>query len=336
MPGTEPGFGAVDWQPGASSETLALRAELLARIRSWLRGQGILEVETPALSRFAATEPSIEPFHTGFHGPGSANGQRLYLHTSPEYFMKRLLAAGSGPVYQLSHVFRDGELGHRHNPEFTMLEWYRPGADHVALMDEVDAMLVSVLAGVAEYRPAERICYRQWLMEYTGLDPWSDGVSAFRDFAERNLGPVSEGIQHGGLDTWLDLLVSHWLEPRLPQGAVFIYNYPPTQAALARLRTDDGRWVAERFELYVNGMELANGFHELIDAQEQRQRLEQDNRRRIAAGRKSLPIDRLFVKALVAGMPACAGVALGLDRLIMYAGALDDIDSAMAFSFSRA
>ncbi len=315
---------------------LRLRAELLARIRDWFRSQDVLEVDTPVLSHYAATEPAIEPFQTGFCGPGSPHGQRLYLHTSPEYFMKRLLAAGSGPVYQVSHVFRNGELGRRHNPEFSMLEWYRPGMDYLTLMDEVDTMLATILDGLVDYRSAQRLGYRQWWLEHTGLDPWTDEVSAFRDFAERELGPAPAGMQHAGLEPWLDLLVSHWLEPRLPSGAVFIHDYPPGQAALARLRTDGELQVAERFELYIDGMEVANGFQELTDAGEQSERLEQDNRTRAAAGDSSLPVDPLFLNALVAGMPDTAGVALGLERLIMYAGALDDIDSAMPFSFSRA
>jgi lysyl-tRNA synthetase class 2 len=298
--------------------------------------RGVLEVDTPVLSRFAATEPSIEPFETGYTGPGSPQGRCLYLHTSPEYFMKRLLAAASGPIYQVSHVFRNGELGPRHNPEFSMLEWYRPGVDHVALMDEMDDLLAYILGGLVDYRPAQRMCYRQWLLQHTGLDPWKDDVNAFREFAGRNLGQVPAGMEHAGLDTWLDLLVSHWLQPRLPPGAVIVYDYPPTQAALACLRESGGIQVAERFELYIDGMELANGFHELTDAREQLERLRQENRIRSAEGRDSMPIDRFFIDALDAGMPESAGVALGLDRLVMYAGALKHIDSAMPFSFSRA
>jgi len=324
----------VHWQPCAGADTLALRADLLARIRAYFRQQAVLEVDTPQLSRAASTDPAIESFSSIYTGPGSADGLSLYLQTSPEFFMKRLLAAGSGPVYQLAHVFRNGELGGRHNPEFMMLEWYRPGMDHRELMDEVDRLLAFVLEGYSDYRPARRISYRQWFHDGTGLDPWTDTVADFRRFAEQQLESVPRGMDERALDPWLDLLVTHCLEPALDDQPVFVYDYPPSQAALAQVRPGEAP-VAERFELYMKGVELANGFHELADAGQQRQRFEAENRAREQAGQSTLPLDRKLLAALQSGLPDCAGVAVGFDRLVMVAAGLADIATAMPFPFQR-
>jgi len=333
VPGTEPA-GDNAWRPGATAEVLKLRAVLLARIRTFFAQNDVLEVDTPVLSRFGGTDPAIEPLCSAYRGPGHNEGLPLYLHSSPEFFMKRLLAAGSGPVYQLAHVFRNGELGRRHNPEFMLLEWYRPGMDYLALMDEVDALLAFVLQDRLDYRPARRISYRQWFLDGTGLDPWVDSVTAFRLFAEQQLGPAPATLDDSELDPWLDLLVSHWLEPKLDGAPVFIHDYPVSQAALARIRHDEVA-VAERFELYIKGIELANGFHELSDAQQQRQRFEHENRVREAAGQATLPIDRQLLAALQSGLPDCSGVAIGFDRLVMLAAGLPGIAAAMPFCFDR-
>ncbi len=322
------------WRPCASLEILTLRATLLTRMRSFFMQQGVLEIDTPLLSRFGSTDPAIEPFHTGYSGPGSVDGLPLYLHTSPEFFMKRLLAAGSGPIYQLAHVFRNAELGSRHNPEFMMLEWYRPGMDHQALMDETDALLSYVLEGFMDYRPAKRVAYRQWFRDGTGLDPWTGNVAALRQFAERQLDSVPEAMDDQELDPWLDLLVTHWLEPRLGDQPVFVYDYPVSQASLARVRQGEVP-VAERFELYIKGVELANGFHELTDAGKQQQRFEHENSVRERTGKPVVPIDRHLLAALQSGLPDCAGVAIGFDRLVMVAAGLPDIASAMPFPLSR-
>ena len=331
MPKTEHG-GDTDWQPGASLEVMKVRATLLARIRAFFGQRGVLEVDTPALSRFGCTDPAIESFRSAYRGPHSADGLPLYLHTSPEFFMKRLLAAGYGPIYQLAHVFRDAELGRRHNPEFMMLEWYRPGMDHHALMDEVDALLAFSLDGFFDYRPARRVAYRQWFLEATGLDPWSDSVAAFRQFAEQQLASVPASMGDAELDSWLDLLVSHWLEPRLTDQLLFVFDYPPSQAALARIRDDR---VAERFELIVHGMELANGFHELADARQQYQRFKNENRERQLSEQAIVDHDEHLIAALRSGLPACSGVSIGFDRLVMLAAGLTNIDAAIPFSFQR-
>ncbi len=333
MPKTD-SAATTNWRPGASSEILKLRARLLARIRAFFARNGVLEVDTPLLARTGNTDPAAESFQTDYRGPGSAEGVPLYLHTSPEFFMKRLLATDCGPIYQLAHVFRNGEYGRRHNPEFMMLEWYRPGMDHHGLMDEIDALMAHCLEGLIDYQPAQRISYRQWFHDATGLDPWAGSVAAFRSFAERHLESVPDAMPADELDPWLHLLVTHWLEPRSDGQAMFVYDYPASQAALARVRPDPAP-VAERFELYINGVELANGFHELADAGEQRRRFVVDNTVRQGAGNKVVPFDQHLLAALGSGLPDCSGVAIGFDRLVMVAAGLPDIGSAMPFSFQR-
>ncbi len=323
-----------DWRPGADLSILKVRARLLARVRAFFAERGVLEVDTPILSRAAATDPAIESLETAYRGPGSAGSLPLYLHSSPEFGMKRLLAAGCGAIYQLSHVFRNGELGRRHNPEFMLLEWYRPGFDPYALMAEIDALLEQVLEGYINYQPARRITYRQWFLDETRLDPWSDSVAAFRSFAQEQLASVPVGLSDDDVDPWLYLLLTHWLEPRLPHGAVFVHDYPVSQASLACVRPQP-QPVAERFELYVNGIELANAFHELADSDEQMRRFSHDNGVREARGQRVMRVDTRLLAALNHGLPDSCGVALGFDRLVMLAAGLADIDSVMPFSLRR-
>jgi len=325
---------AADWRPGANLKVLTLRAELLARVRAFFAERRVLEVDVPALSRGAATDPAIDSFATAYATPGSAGGAQLYLHTSPEFGMKRLLAAGSGPIYQLSHVFRNGEFGRRHNPEFMLLEWYRPNFSPAGLMTEIDDLMAYVLRDYVDYRPAERRGYRQWFLDETGLDPWTAAPSACRCFAERRLGSVPAGMPDDELDPWLDLLVTHWLEPRLTEPAIFIQDYPPSQASLAQIQTQPLP-VAERFELYVGGIELANGFHELSDSREQHRRFDQDNAVRRRRGQVEMPIDAPFLTALQHGLPDASGVALGFDRLVMLAAGEASLDAVLPFSLER-
>lgn len=306
----------------------------MARIRTFFADHDVLEVDVPSLSRAGTPDPAIESFQTLYTGPGHARGLPLYLHSSPEYLMKRLLAAGSGAIYQLSHVFRNGEAGSRHNPEFSMLEWYRPGFDPGALMDEIDRLLLCVLEGYVDYQPAKRVSYRRWIGQHTGLDPWTDSVAAFRDFAGRQLDSVPSGMSTERLTPWLDLIVTHWIEPRISDEVLFVHDYPPGQAALACVRQGDFP-VAERFELYFNGVELANGFHELTDAAEQRQRFEAENLQRKELGLDTLPLDEHFLQALDAGLPDCSGVALGFDRLAMLASSATDIADILPFPFGK-
>lgn len=319
-----------EWRPGASLHSLRERARILQGIRAFFAQRGVLEVETPALSAAALTDPAIDSLVTRYTGPGHADGLALYLHTSPEFAMKRLLAAGSGPIYQICKVFRQGEAGRRHNPEFTMLEWYRPGFDHHRLMAEVEALVAPIL-GVTVV--AERVSYREAFLRHAGIDPLSASIDELRGCAERL------GISHFDAgevrDTWLDLILSHAVEPHLGmEGLCFLTDYPASQAALARLNPDNPV-VAERFELYFRGVELANGFHELGDSGEQCRRFEAELTERAMRGMVTPPMDERLLAALEAGLPECAGVALGVDRLVMLALGAESLDEVIAFSLER-
>ncbi len=306
---------------------------MLAAIRAFFAQRDVLEVETPILSRAATTDPSLASLSTVRCAPGAPDGETLYLHTSPEYPMKRLLAAGSGPIYQICKVFRDGERGRLHHPEFSLLEWYRPGWDSERLMGEV-ADLVRRVLGRSDLG-VERIAYRDLFVDRLALDPWTARIDELRGAA------CARGVRGAhrldlDVDGWLDLLLTHLLEPSLGRGCMsFLYAYPPTQAALARISSGDPP-VAERFELYIDGIELANGFHELTDAAEQRRRLREDNARRRALALPVMPVDEAFLGALESGLPDAAGVALGLDRLLMVATGAPRIDAVIAFPVESA
>ncbi len=322
------------WRPAATLATLRLRAGLLSRIRAFFAARGVLEVDTPALSAATIPDPDIHGFATRYHGPGPRHGASLYLHTSPEFPMKRLLAAGSGDIYQIAKVFRDREAGGRHNPEFTLLEWYRVGWDHHRLMDEVAALVAELLPEFTR-QPAERFSYRELFGRYLDLDPFRSSVAELSACAEAQGIGLPTSLPDDDPDPWLDLLLTHCIEPRLPvDRPVFVYDYPPSQAALARIRPDAPP-VAERFELYLGGIELANGFHELADPIEQRRRFERDNRLRVDRGLPAMPLDEYLLAALEQ-LPDCAGVALGVDRLLMLAAGKDKLDQALAFPFERA
>jgi len=313
-------------------EILRLRARLLTLIRDFFRQRGVMEVETPVCSRCATTDPAIESLRTTFTGPQAADGLPLYLHTSPEFAMKRLLAAGAGPIYQICKVFRDGEAGARHNPEFTLLEWYRPGFDHHRLMDEVEALLLHL---APDSPPARRLSYQALFLQYLQIDPHQASIGDLRRCAERE-GLVDAGrLQLETHDAWLDLLLSHYIEPRLGKGACFVYDYPASQAALARIRPGSTP-LAERFELYLDGVELANGFHELTDAGQQRARFEQECEARKRSGLPAVPMDYRLLQALEQGLPRSAGVALGIDRLLMQLSGASHIGQVLAFSLDRA
>ncbi len=327
---------AYHWRPSADLSVLRLRAELLAQIRAFFAARGVLEVETPALSAAAITDPHLASFNTCYSGPGSQHGRPLHLHTSPEFAMKRLLAAGSGCIYQIARVFRDGEAGSRHNPEFTLLEWYRVGFDHHRLMDEVAELVGMLLAGRLALAEPERLSYRQIFQHHLNLDPHRATVADLAACAETRNISIPTGMPLDDPDPWLDLLLTHCVEPRLGSGRLtFVHDYPASQAALARLRPDDPP-VGERFELYINGIELANGFHELGDTVEQRHRFAQENAARRAAGLPVMPVDEHLLAALEFGLPDCAGVALGFDRLVMLATRKTSLAEVLAFPLDRA
>ncbi len=318
---------ADHWRPRADHAALHARARRLADLRAFFAERGVLEVETPILSAAANPDPAIEPLHLDADLTGASPG-RWYLQTSPELPMKRLLAAGSGPIYQVCKVFRSDERGRRHHPEFTMLEWYRPGFTLDELMDEV-AALVRGLCGIHRL-PDERITYRDLFRVRLGVDPWTASLAALRAVADAN-GVADANVLSLDRDGWLDLLLTHCLEADLGRDRLtFVHDYPPSQAALARIEPGDPP-VARRFELYWQGMELANGFDELSDGTEQRRRFEHDLAMRAERGQDEPPTDERLLAALDVGLPLCCGVALGVDRLLMCVLAASHIDDVLAF-----
>lgn len=326
-----------DWQPSATLDALHLRATLLARLRGYFAGQGVLEVETPLLASAGVTDPHIPSFTLADSGMSSGQGgdARRYLNTSPEFAMKRLLATGAGPIYQVCKAFRRGEQGRHHNPEFTLLEWYRPGFDDHRLMQDVAALLAVLAEGVRELGSVEYRSYHDCFQQQLGLDPHTATAQALRDCARQHDLPVVCGLADDDRDGWLDLLMSHSIQPQLGRGhPCFVYDYPESQAALARVRPGNPA-VAERFELFIDGIELANGFHELQDADEQRARFEADLAQRRADGLEMVVIDERLLAALDAGLPACAGVALGLDRLQMVLTGETHLRDVLAFDYAR-
>jgi lysyl-tRNA synthetase class 2 len=320
------------WRPSAALSALRARARLLAELRAFFAERGVLEVETPILSAAANPDPAVEPLQLDADLTGTG-ARRWYLQTSPEFPMKRLLAAGSGPIYQVCKVLRADERGRRHHPEFSMLEWYRPGFSLDDLLEEV-AGLVRRLLGRPQL-PMARLRYRDLFVERLGVDPWTATAAELQAVAQA-LGIADARRLDLDIDGWLDLLLSHSLEPALGRdGLTFVCDYPPSQAALARVLPGPPP-VARRFELYLAGMELANGFDELLDVGEQRRRFSDDQARRAAQGRDPLAMDGRLLAALNAGLPSCAGVALGLDRLLMCALGAEHIDAVLAFPAERA
>ncbi|MFC4729900.1 EF-P lysine aminoacylase EpmA [Coralloluteibacterium thermophilus] len=321
-----------DWRPTAPVEALRLRARLYALLRAHFAEQGVLEVETPILSQAGNTDPNIESFALEFSGPAGAGGRRRWLRTSPEFPLKRLLAAGVGDCYELGRVFRNGEAGRRHNPEFTMLEWYRVGWDHLRLMEETCTLVRRAMALVGRDCSVRTLSYRTLYREHLGLDPLTAEVGDLR----AALGDVE--IDPDGLDRddWLDLLMTHRIQPRFASDAIHvIHDYPASQCALARVRREDPP-VAERFELYLGPLELANGYHELADAAEQGARFAADGVRRRARGAAVPETDTRLLDALDGGFPGCAGVAMGIERLLMAMCGTDAIADVLAFPFDRA
>lgn len=308
----------MQWEPSAALETIHRRAQIYQQIRAFFSARDLLEVDTPLLSQATNTDAQIVSIEA------LNQGQALFLQTSPEFAMKRLLAAGSGSIYQICHAFRGAESGRLHNIEFTLLEWYRVAYDYRALMDEVESLIDTLSDRSNSYR---RIRYRDLFIEQADVDITGIRLSSLRE----KTGELVPGADTDDLDfdQCLDLLLSMVVSPRL-KGYVFVYDYPVSQAALARVNATNPS-VAERFELFHDGLELANGFSELTDARLQRRRFENDNDLRAAKGLPRYPIDERLLAALQTGMPDCAGVALGIDRLLMVILGLDSIDQAISF-----
>ena len=314
----------VSWKPSASIELLQLRAQCMTQIRQFFTTRHYLEVETPVMVHHGVTDVYLSTIKALFRG------DTYWLQTSPEYAMKRLLAAGSGPIFQIARVFRDDELGRWHNPEFTLLEWYQLDIDHHTLMQEVDLLLQTIL----HTNPLIKKTYRQAFLETCGLDPFTASIEQFLDaLKQHDLGNVLAPDEKDR-DQYLFLLMSHVVEPALGKvpAPVAVYDFPPSQAALAQIK--DG--CAERFEIYYQGVELANGFHELTDYREQKQRFAQDQKARADHGLAPIAMDNYLLEALEHGLPACSGVALGVDRLLALALKQSSIKQVMAFDFTRA
>lgn len=315
----------MTWQPSASMDVLRARAHLNRRIRDFFAERDVLEVETPLLCRSTATDPHLRSFAV------PAGRETLYLQTSPEFCMKRLLAAGSGPIYQLCKAFRYEESGRLHNPEFTMLEWYRPGWTLEQLVDEVETLVLHAAAAFGvDMAPFPRFTYQQVFEKTLGIDPHTAGESTLLACANRHINGDFADLDRNGL---LDLLMSHCVEPALPQTGAFVLEFPASQAALAQKKqTQSGVWVARRAELYLAGMEIANGYQELVDTAEQRARFDADLAYRQRHGLQALPMPDALLQALEAGLPESAGVALGVDRLLMVLQNVERLAASLGFA----
>ena len=319
---------ADNWQPGINLSSLRDRSELLQNLRSFLQQRQVLEVDVPVLGSTTVTDSNIESIKA------SVSGNSAYLQTSPEYFMKRLLAAGSGDIFCLGKSFRDAEIGRRHNPEFTMLEWYRCGWNEHQLMDEV-AELIGQIANARSEAPLviTKASYRDCFKSVFGIDPHTTELVTLQQMAAE-LG--SESWAEESRANCLDLLFSLKVEAQLPDGLVLIYDYPACQAALAQIHLDtQGQSVSRRFEAFFDRMELANGYMELTDAREQRQRFDKDRSQRQTGDKPEIAVDEKLMAALNQGLPSCAGVALGIDRLLMQLQGAVSLDEVMVFSWSR-
>lgn len=331
------------WKPSCSLEAIKTRAEVYALVRDFFYERQVLEVETPLLSRSTATDPYLESIPASVYVSQGLPACQYFLHTSPEFPMKRLLASGSGAIYQLCKTFRNAETGLRHNPEFTMLEWYRPGFDMSQLMIEVNALLKVVLS--FPQQALNKLSYREAFQQYLDIDPFLATDAQLIRLAEEKAG-YSIQIQSESPDSrddYLNVLLSICIEPFLGQSEsgeiepVFLYAYPPSQASLAKLTQDEfGQEVAERFEVYIKGLEIANGYFELTDAKEQRSRFERDNAQRLELNLTPIPIDENLLTALQNGMPECSGVALGMDRLLMIKMNANSIEEVISFPVTRA
>ena len=306
-------------------EIIKGRARIVSDIRHFFSQRHVLEVDTPILSRAAPTAPYLESFKTEFIPMGSIDKASYYLQTSPEFAMKVLLAGGSGSIYQIAKVFRNGERGRLHSPEFTMLEWYRPELNLEELMDEVAALLQTITS----YSESVRFSYKEVFSQYLNINVLVCSKDELQKLAIKKL-PSFSGDFYLDRDGWLELLMSQVIEPELAslKKPVFIYNFPASQAQLAKVKLDnDSEQVAARFELYAGGLEVANGYDELLDAKELRKRFEYDNQQRLKLGKAEMPIDEKLLAAMGLGLPPCTGVALGLDRLLMLAMNKESIDS---------
>lgn len=333
----------LDWRPSCAIKVLQDRAKLLQQVREFFAVRKVIEVDTPLIGSYSATALHIDPIAV-IDDPGDRliSNKSRFLQTSPEYAMKRLLAAGSNDIFQICKAFRAKEAGRLHNPEFTMLEWYRCNFDHHQLMQEVTELLLYVLTDVDISYQINKLSYREIFYKGVNVDPISTSLSDLRKLVKSKIN-LSKGLQadmaNASKQDCQELLFTHIVEPMISQqNQVWcIYDYPEEQAALSRIVLDQfGDPVGQRFEVYVNGIELANGYHELTDAEIQYQRFVADQAQRKILNKQVLEIDPYLIAALEFGLPACSGVALGLDRLLMLKNKADEISEVICFPYDRA
>ncbi|MDC9726056.1 MAG: EF-P lysine aminoacylase EpmA [Gammaproteobacteria bacterium] len=319
----------TSWKPSADITTLKRRAQYLADVRLFFAERDVWEVETPILSQSAPTAPYLDSFTTDYMPIGSQTKQAHYLQTSPEFAMKRLLAAGSGSIYQIARVFRNGEQSKKHSPEFTMLEWYRPDLTLHQLIDEVNALMQHVF----QFDSIMRLSYRMVFEFFFKLNVHTCSDDEIKHCTLERINSLPDDFETDR-DGWLELLMSYVVEPRLAalNCPLFIYDFPASQSQLAKIKHDQqGNAVADRFELYIDGIELANGYNELLDADELRQRFENDNQQRKEQGKPEVKTDENLLAAMESGLPECSGVAIGFDRLLMLVMNQKDIKTVQSF-----
>lgn len=323
-----------EWQPTCSIDNLRLRAQILDDIRRFFSARAVLEVETPLLSYCSGTDPQLDFFTTDYCSPPLQH--TLYLQTSPEFAMKRLLAAGSGSIYQIGKAFRNGESGRFHNPEFTLLEWYRVGFSLPQLMDEIVELLNILFNGRKALKPAQRISYQTLFQRYTGLNPLDFSYQDYCTYARDKHMPEAVSICGYDHALWLDFIFSHVVQSQLGENAVYmVYGYPVCQSSLARINEYNSN-ITDRVEVFINGIELGNGYYELTDAKEQDRRFDDEITIRQQRNRPGAVKNKHFIAALEAGLPECSGMAIGLDRLLMLLTNSASIDDVLNFPIHRA
>lgn len=325
----------MSWQSSLSWQNAKARAEIINNIRTFFDNRNVIEVETPILSRGTVTDVHLEPFITRYNFLDDSKGDcasPFYLQTSPEFFMKRLLASGYGCIYQICKSFRHEEFGRHHNPEFTMLEWYRIGFDHFDLMVEVSELLVEVL----NCKPCIKMSYQEAFIKLVDIDPLETSKEQLINLI-KECGKFSNWLEtEADIDILLQFIFSEIIEPDIGNDApCFIYNFPSSQASLAKISNQDPR-VADRFECYYLGLEIVNGFHELTEVTQHVARFTCDNENRLRKGLTCRPVDKNLIDALTSGIPDCAGVALGIDRLVMLALKQDHISKVLSYGFGDA
>jgi lysyl-tRNA synthetase class 2 len=329
----------AQWKPACDIEHLLLRAAVLSAIRTFFEQRSVLEVETPLLCHATGTDPQLDFFSSYYHCVPNERGikdKEMFLQTSPEFAMKRLLAAGSGSIFQICKAFRNGESGRLHNPEFSILEWYRVGFSLEQLMDEVAELLVQLMQGYCHIEPVHRFSYQELFKQVTGLNPLIFCHKSYAHYASENAMSDAISICENDHAMWLDLLFSFKVQPVLADKQIsMVYGYPAVQSSLARINQKNAL-IADRFEVFINGVEIGNGFFELSDVQEQEQRFDQEISSRIAKGLPVVEKDKLFLAALQSGLPECSGIALGLDRLLMTMANVETLNDVMVFPFDKA